>query len=260
VHYRLWLWPNLLSLDAPVVALLWQAFFVRAFHARLGLIPAVLLAAAVWLVYAADRMLDAWRGTGLQPRHEFYRRHWRVVLPVWGAVFGAGVWLAATRLPRDLLLPGLAIGAGTAVYFAAVHAAPRFLKLAGSPSGTKEAAVALVFALGSSLTAWSRIEVAADVVAIAVFSALCWINCVAIEDWEASRPARPAAVLAAGMVAVASVLFLREHRPLIGCAESAAALGLMLVDRCRLRVSPDAVRVLADAVLLTPVLLLPAVG
>src|SRR5262245_62998456 len=81
-----WLWPNLLSLDAPAVALLWQVFFVRCFHASVGAESAVLLGVAVWLIYAADRMLDAWRGAGKSARHEFYRRHWRAVVPVWIAL------------------------------------------------------------------------------------------------------------------------------------------------------------------------------
>ena len=50
MHSRPWLWPNLLSLDAPVVALLWQLLFVRCFHGSLGTLPAALLAVAVWLI------------------------------------------------------------------------------------------------------------------------------------------------------------------------------------------------------------------
>jgi len=68
------LWPNLLSLDAPLVAALWQILFVRCFRAPEDPLPAALLVSAVWLIYSADRMLDAWRGTGGRPRHEFYRR------------------------------------------------------------------------------------------------------------------------------------------------------------------------------------------
>ena len=91
---RVWLWPNLLSLDAPIVALLWQILFARCFHARVGFLPSLLLVLAVWLIYAADRTLDAWSGSAAQPRHEFYRRHWRALLPFWILALAAGSILA----------------------------------------------------------------------------------------------------------------------------------------------------------------------
>ena len=102
---RIWLWPNLLSLDAPLVALLWQILFIRCFHAAnpasSSILTSALLVSVVWLIYAADRALDAWRGSGLRPRHEFYRRHWRALLPIWIAGAGgdglAGVDLASAR-------------------------------------------------------------------------------------------------------------------------------------------------------------------
>src|SRR5579862_4393303 len=250
---RLWLWPNLLSLDAPVVALLWQVLFIRCFHARLGATPSLLLVLAVWIVYAADRMLDAWRGEEHQPRHEFYRRHWRAVLPIWTGVLAGGAWLAWTRLSSDLFVHGMLVAAGTGVYLAAVHLAPRLCNLAGG----KESAVAVLFALGASLAVWSGVETAGDVLSILVFSCLCWMNCAAIEDWEHGRSARPAIVIAAAVVALIAGIFLREHRPILGGAEAASALGLMAVDRLRGRSSADVLRVLADVALLTPIVFLP---
>ncbi len=59
---RFWLWPNLLSLDAPVVAVLWQILFARCFQVPVDALAALLLLLTVWLIYAADRTLDAWRG------------------------------------------------------------------------------------------------------------------------------------------------------------------------------------------------------
>ena len=253
---RPWLWPNLLSLDAPVVALLWQVLFVRCLHARLETLPAVLLALAVWLIYAADRMLDAWRGRDRQPRHEFYRRHWRAVLPVWCAVLAAGAWLAGTQLSAAMLAPGAALGSGAVAYLAAVHLAPGLWNRAGR----KEAAVAVLFALGASLAAWPEVETASDILSILLFAGLCWMNCAAIEDWEHGRELRTSIVAAAALVALAAALLLREHRPILGAAETAAALGLMLLDRIRPRVSPEALRVLADVALLSPIVFLPAAG
>ena len=100
---RFWLWPNLLSLDAPVVAVLWQILFARCFQAPIDAPAALLLLLTVWLIYTADRTLDAWNGACHSPRHEFYRRRWRGLLPAWLAVFGLACWLAAEHLaPRGM--------------------------------------------------------------------------------------------------------------------------------------------------------------
>jgi len=251
---RAWLWPNLLSLDAPLVAVLWQVLFARCFRAGVYALPAVLLVLAVWLIYAADRALDAWNETGKLPRHEFYRRHWRAVLPVWTVVLVLTGWLACTRLPSPLFIRGLMLLAGVALYFVAVHFLPGQL----SRMWPKEAAVAVLFALGASLAAWAKIQSAADVVTILLFSCLCWINCVAIEQWEHRPHAGAWPIGAAALcVAAAALILVHQHRPVLGGAETASALAFVLLDRRRNRLSADALRVLADVALLSPILFLP---
>lgn len=246
-----WLWPNLLSLDAPLVALLWQILFARCFHAPINLLPSILLVLAVWLIYAADRTLDAWTGAAARPRHEFYRRHWRALLPLWIFVLAAGTALAWTRLTPELFLRGLALGAAVVLYFTLLHC--------GIFQKTKEAAVAVLFALGATLSAWPNIKSAADIEAIILFSCLCWINCVAIEHWEGESKWPIAA--AAGFVAVAAVmLLLFSSRPILGGAVAASALCFVLLDCAQRRFSRDALRVLADVALLSPLFLLPIAG
>jgi hypothetical protein len=248
---RAWLWPNLLSLDAPIVAVLWQVLFARCFHADIYVLPAALLMLAVWLIYAADRVFDGLKKTASQPRHEFYRRNWRVVLPVWSGALAIASWLACTRLPSTLLVQGAVLLAGVATYFAAVH-------FAHGLGRWKEAAVAVLFALGTSLAAWPKIHSVSDAAPVVLFSCLCWINCVAIERWE-RRESAP--WLAAAMVAVVGVLVLPWlHRPVLGGAETASALGFVLLNRRRDRLSADAMRVLADVALLSPIVFLPIAG
>ena len=97
---RVWLWPNLLSLDAPVVALLWQILFARCFHARVELLPSILLVLAVWLIYAADRTIDAWRGRvdriRRPPPPRILPPPLETLLPLWILVLAAGSALAWT--------------------------------------------------------------------------------------------------------------------------------------------------------------------
>jgi hypothetical protein len=103
------------------------------------------------------------------------------------------------------------------------------------------------------------VQTTGDVLAILLFSCLCWMNCTAIDDWEQRHELRPSIIAAAGLVAVIAVCQLKEHRPILGAAETAGALGLVLLDRLQRRYSPEALRVLADVVLLTPILFLPVV-
>ena len=291
---RAWLWPNLLSLDAPIVAVLWQALFLRCFHATFDRLAAGLLVLSVWLIYAADRWLDVWKKpaknrdrypisnptlladqdgeremivlsrvsteTAREPaRHRFYRRHWRRMLPAWIAVFAMAAWLAWTRLPAVLFERGIALLAAIGVYFAFVHFVPW-------PWWPKEFAVGILFAMGTSLAAWGHVRSPVDIATIVLFCALCWINCAAIEVWEqradweqrcvSEWPVRLAAI-AVGLVAL---IFLYDQRPILSGAETASAFAFVALDRARHRLSPEALRVLADIALLTPALFLPIAG
>lgn len=247
---RLWLWPNLLSLDAPVVAVLWQILFARCFQVPVEPLAPLLLLMTVWLIYAADRTVDAWRGDCHSPRHEFYRRHWRELLPVWMTVLGLTAWLAAERLPQGLFLRGSILLGAVGVYFALVHASVLRMH--------KEAAVGVLFALGASLVAWGKVKTPADVTTILLFSGLCWMNCIAIQKWEGEKLDWSPSI-AAIVLGCAAVALLYAHRPVLGGAELASAFGFLLLDRVRPRLSTDAVRVLADVALLSPVFFLPMV-
>jgi hypothetical protein len=216
------------------------------------LLPSVLLVLAVWLIYAADRTLDAWTGSSARPRHEFYRRHWRAFLPLWILALAAGSALAWTRLTAELLFCGMAVTTAVAAYFVLLHL--------GVLQKTKEAAVAALFALGATLSAWPNVHRAVDVEAIVLFSCLCWINCVAIEHWESAGEQRWPIAAAAGVVALAAVLLLFTGRPVLGGAVAVSALAFVLLDCARRRFSRDALRVLADVALLSPLFLLPVAG
>jgi hypothetical protein len=274
-------------LDAPIVAVLWQALFLRCFHATFDRLAAGLLVLSVWLIYAADRWLDVWkkpvengdrgptsnqtlllahhvRDRETEPfqepaRHRFYRRHWRRMLPVWIAVFAIAAWLAWTRLPSLLFERGIALLAATGVYFAFVHFARRRW-------WPKEFAVGILFAMGTSLAAWGHVRSPVDVATIVLFCALCWINCAAIEvweqraDWQLGRVSEWPVRLAAIAVGLVALIFLYNQRPILAGAETASAFAFVALDRARHRLSADALRVLADIALLTPVLFLPIAG
>jgi len=245
----LWLWPNLLSLDAPLVAAVWQMLFARAFGASLNSAEVGLLGITVWLIYAADRALDAKRGVGTSARHAFYRVRGRKLLPLWLAALSLAAWISVTQLSGALFLRGAVLLAMVMVYLGVVHLAPARLQR----WWPKEAVVGVLFALGASLVAWSKVRTPVDAAVIVLFCGLCWMNCVAIERWEHHFD-WSAVLPAAGIAIVAVVLF--DGRPRLGGAVMISALSFVALDILRKKFSDNAVRVLADVALLAPVLFL----
>ena len=178
------------------------------------------------------------------------------MLPIWSAVFALAGWLAWTQLPSSLFQRGVMVMALVALYFGLVHLTPAALR----HTWPKEAAVAVLFALGASLAAWNQIRSVEDVETILLFSCLCWINCVAIEQWEGKQSGGWPIDTAAIGVAAAALILLHQHRPVLSAAETASALAFVFLDRGRHRFTADAMRVLADVALLSPILFLPMAG
>jgi hypothetical protein len=247
-----WLWPNLLSLDAPIVAVLWQALFTLSFRAKFDGLAATALGLTVWIIYVADRVFDAWTGKNAQPRHEFHREHWRAILPAWIGAFALTAWLAWTRLPAVLFERGMILLVAVTIYFGLTHLARR--------RWPKELAVAVLFTLGVSLVAWVHVRTWIDVATIVLFGMLCWINCAAIEQWEGRGLSEWPVRVAAITVGLIALIFLYDQRPIISGAETASAFAFVMLDRAKTRLSTDALRVLADVALLTPILFLTVLG
>ncbi len=117
-----WLWIQVLSLDAPLVIVLWQAALAHthrihlpsAFHWGLGLVT--------WVVYLLDRTADAKSGRLREPlstRHAFCLQHQRLIFTVLLPAGGLGIlWIALHDLPSGLLWRGLAMALLGAVYLA----------------------------------------------------------------------------------------------------------------------------------------------
>ena len=77
-----WLWLNLLSLDAPLIAIVWQDFLARCFPSLLREPGRWALGLTVWAIYLADRLIDVRHPEAPvePPRHRFYRRN-RTLVP-----------------------------------------------------------------------------------------------------------------------------------------------------------------------------------
>ena len=141
-----WLWPNLLSLDAPLVAVAWMWMLAQALRVQY-IQPSVwwVLPLAIWCVYVADRLLDAWTRPEMReasPRHIFHWR-WRWFLAA-GVVAGFAVctYQALYVLPRSIFSAGL-----VAVMLCVIYFVLAYLKGPGIPYA-KNLLAGMIFAMG----------------------------------------------------------------------------------------------------------------
>jgi hypothetical protein len=272
------LW-HLLSLDAPTVAVLWTWFIASASHVRLPLTSIVTMALAVWILYAADRLMDARllnvdpaHHEGLEARHYFHHRY----RPAFLAGILCASFVLAALLPHlepdaihlYLILGGLVFG-----YFILIHASRSpAARHKVAPRLPKEIAVGICFAAATFIpTVARRPDLRISLLPSAVFFAmLCSLNCLYIYAWEHEPPrphypVHPITSLALRnlpqlttflALSAAALTLLDHHSPwLIPCAIGYSVAVLLLLHNCRLVIAPVTLRAAADLALTTPLLL-----
>jgi hypothetical protein len=277
---RLW---HLASFDAPTVAVVWSLAFAWAARVRLPFWIPVLLALSAWAVYVADRLLDI-RGAlrtrnlvGLRERHLFHHRHRTLLAPLAIAAACAAGCIIFTLMPAPVRERDSVLGVAALVYFTSVHSS-RERSVRGffgrvfsgkSPVFRKELLVGLLFTSSCTLPVLSRAAAKGSQtlwplsVGIAFYALLAWLNCHAIDRWE-SEPSLSESLIStpASVLAIAGLLVAYTLEPRFAAlitASAASAVLLALLDRFRSRLTPLALRIAADLVLLTPLaLLMPA--
>ena len=279
----LWLYPNLLSLDAPLVAVAWLYIFAKTWRVEyLPWAAYISLGLIVWVIYVTDRLLDvSMRGDQsekLESRHEFHRKHQRVFRRVALIAGVVALTLVITHLPLNIY--GFAFGArgwmGHA-YIGAIMVAGFFILSIFSTHGpndlpyAKNLLAGCAFAYGTAMLAYAYtgIEIweffGLHARALICFAVLCVLNISAIDLWEhANRATDPeikasdelALTLPLTLLGAAALVFASQDRelttrPFFYAILTGAAL-LHILNRTRARFSMDALRVLADVALLVP--------
>ena len=238
------LW-HLLSLDAPTVATVWLWFIARA--TRTPIPPALLAAAfvAVWIIYAADRLLDTRRSaarTHKEPRHLFHRMHRTAFLRVI-VVAAMLLVLLLTTIPIRLTLGYTFVAMILAAWFGLVHFSRIHLP--------KELLPGFFFATTVFLPPMLHQPTRALLASGVVFAALCALNCMFIHRWEMYVSQGRRRLLQGAAVAMVVVPLLQPSP--IAIAVSLSAALLLLLDRFRPQ-NPTTLRAAADLALLTPLL------
>jgi glucose-6-phosphate-specific signal transduction histidine kinase len=167
-------------------------------------------------------------------------------------------------MPRSLLLAYCVLGMLSLLYLGLVHL-PSRARGRSLPYFPKELVIALLFAAASALPAWDEARRRAAgmprhhplLLLCPIFAVLCWLNCVAIEDWEHHRRGSRIRVLA-GLVIAASCLSMpalaSDPARWLAVAATLSGVLFLIVDRSRLNAGGR--RIAADLALLTPLVLL----
>jgi hypothetical protein len=264
---RLW---HLTSLDAPTVAVVWALGFAQAGGIRLPLWAPALLALGAWTAYVGDRLLDARTGLRngaahtLRERHFFHWRNRHVLAPLAVCTAAAAAAMIILLMPFAIGERNAVLGAAALVYFSGVHA-PGKHHWQLLP---KELFVGVLFTAGCALPTLTRLRLLGDgwtelaplLGAAAVFAALAWLNCHAIERWEsgtnagAIAPWKAATVLAIVTFCLGALLAWKGEVRIAVLMASASASAMLLggLDKGRARLTPVALRASADLALLTP--------
>ncbi len=279
-----WQCLTVLSLDAPLVAVVWQALFARVLRVDLPWYQPLLLGLAVWVVYVADRWIEGWR---LSPervktqRHHFYIS-WRWSVFWLGlAVILAALGIAAVCLPTREWAASVVLAVPTGIYLLSHQLLHRHHPW----RVPKEFCIAAIFPLGTALGPvaaalpgginWHFIgeafdgRLAALWLPLGLFGLLCLANLALISAWEAEVDvshgqtsialqfprgvplihALPWLLLAAGLgVAVGSGGVER----IAGLCLAASAALLVALDYLEPRIGRQAARAFVDLALLTP--------
>ena len=276
-----YLWPNLLSLDAVAVSLVWLWCFSVTEKVPILTPTYLILGLVVWLVYTADRLLDAYRMKDAAlsaPRHRFARRFMRPLMVLCGVSLAAAIYLVLFKLQAVLIYHGLVISMMVVLYFVLRLSPKTDLQLLLP----KEVFCGVVFALGSTypVHALPNNFLAGVLTAeLALFALLCSLNCIAISVWEWREDQanddgasivqnwpgirRNYVKYAFLLAAVATWLGLRGLPDFFAPVLISVALSAVLLGAIGLAegvLSKDLRRVLADVVLLSPLLVVPMLG
>ena len=241
-------WLTVLSLDAPLVAVAWQALFAKGSAAGQGWHHFLIVFLSVWLGYAADRWLDARKvESGMGELHRFYVQNRSSVFVLWLLVLIGAIALALATLKVSEIASGLALTCASIAYtlFAQKARSLRFYPLAKCV-GTS------LLILAASLIFQNPAEF--RWLAVSPVGLLFLTNCVLIRSWNQAAGKRYTVAAGANGLAslVASLFAITNGSQSIGVACCLSLILLLSVQLTCVEQKREIRRTLADLCLLTP--------
>lgn len=250
LRIRIWQWPNLLSVDTALIALVWQAAFAVALGVQVSAAAQIVLGLSVWLTYMADRLFDVAKRPLEQlhaARHRFAKQHFRALWAAWCSALIANIAIALIGLSALELRNGSVLLALCLLYTTLNQAlSRRFFP--------KEICVAIIYVGGVIVFLLPNASLGAPAGALTL---LCLINCLLIGAQEQridaalkvrslSRLPSPL-IIALEVICALSLCFLSHAWALpIGLS-----LGtLLIIHLYQKRIPVETFRVLTDSALL----------
>lgn len=254
-NVRIWQWPNILAIDAALIAILWHLTFAVISGRAVSFATVSVLGLSVWLTYIADRLFDVPKlpmDLLHSLRHRFTKKHTQLLWKLWLGALAINISIAFISLRPYQLLNGAVLLTFCLLYTVlnqklSMHFFP------------KELCVAIIYAAGVVVF----LLPASDIWKPAGFlMLLCLINCLIISFNERQidaamkthsivcfLPQLPSVLYACCMLA--PIILKRQW--LLPLSISLAAL--ILVHLFRKQLPIESFRVLADSALLTGPLL-----
>jgi hypothetical protein len=137
---------NLFQIDVVIGAVLSGMFAARVMQIAMPVVFWIVLGTAVWIVYTADHLVDAFRlkEQAHSQRHLFVYRHFRTLRTIAVVLLFLDLVLVVLFLGKTILMFGIAVGSLSLFYFYTLHRIGS-VKMLRIP---KEPAVSLFYTAG----------------------------------------------------------------------------------------------------------------
>lgn len=264
-------WPNLIGLDSPMVAVCWQAMFGKISGADLPWFIHLILGLSTWCIYLADRIIDVMRSDqqAVTSRHRFTQSHRNKLISLLIIISISNLILIIKYLPHQLWVSGLiTLGLIAIYYLIRLTRLQKIITLI-----PREVMCGMLFALGCAIAPYAYatspwLKDPTLLIPVFMFGCVCSASCILISSWESEADA----LTADSSIITTHASFIPHLAKSLAClavialafscifhwqallAISVSALSLRFVLGHQNQICPLNLRVLADAVLLSPLI------